>query len=165
MYSSIFFHFVKDSVIDPNEAFLQNIINLQLDLYNGFIKSYFEKEQDEIDKLLKDLFEEIETIIDQNDLYLIGLVYKNLTKEARERNQEMIEDFEEKLKILKIMKKEGLQVQDYINNDKLLKEFKEEYQEKYELRDRLMEICTKKLNLAKIEISLRLYCLFVNSFK
>ena len=75
----------------------------------------------------------------------------------------MIEDFEEKLKILKMVEQEGLKVQDYINNDKLLEEFKEKYQEKYELRDRLMQICTKKLNEVKIEIKLILYCLFVNS--
>ena len=80
-----------------------------------------------------------------------------------EKNQEIIEDFEEKLKILKILKVEGLKVQDYINNDKLLEEFKEEYQEIYDLGDRLIEICTTELNYVKVEISLRLYCLFVNS--
>ena len=80
-----------------------------------------------------------------------------------EKNQEMIEDFEEKLKILKMVEREGLKVQDYINNDKLLEEFNEKYQEKYELRDRLIEICTKGLNFVKIELNLILYCLFVNS--
>ena len=57
------------------------------------------------------------------------------------------------------MEKEGLKVQDYINNDKLF----EEFQEKHYLRDRLMEICTKQLNEDKVEINLSLYCLFVNS--
>ena len=84
---------------------------------------------------------------------------ENLTKEDMEKNQEMIEDFEEKLKILKMVEREGLKVQDYMNNDKLLEEFKE----KYELRDRLIEICTKGLNFDNIELNLVLYCLFVNS--
>ena len=66
---TISFHFVKDSDIDPNEAFVQNIRNFQSDLSRGFIKRYFEKDQDERDKLLKVLFDEIENIIDQNDLY------------------------------------------------------------------------------------------------
>ena len=62
-----------------------------------------------------------------------------------------------------MVEQEGLQVQDYIKNDKLLEEFKEKYQEEYELRDRLMQICTSYLNFVKIEINLRLYCIFVNS--
>ena len=171
---SIFFHFVKDSVIDPNEAFVQNIRNFQSDLSRGFIKRYFEIDQDERDKLLKVLFDEIENIIDKIKpfvtrlgdnifSYALKLRDKNLTKEDWEKNQEMIEDFEEKLKILKIVEQEGLKVQDYINNDKLLEEFKEKYQEEYELRDRLMEICTTQLNSVKVEISLKLYCLYVNS--
>ena len=170
---SIFFYFVKDSDIDPNEAFVQNIKNFHSHLSVGLIKRYFEKDQDERDKLLKVLFDEIENIIykikpfvnrlGDNLYYALNLIDKNLTKEAREKNQEMIEDFEEKLKILKMVEQEGLKVQDYINNDKLLEEFKEKYQEKYELRDRLMEICTTKLNEVKVEINLILYCLFVNS--
>ena len=170
----IFFHFVKDSDIDPNKAFVQNIRNFQLDLYNGFIKRYFEKDQDERNELLKVLFDEIENIIYKRKpfvnwsavnifSYVLSLRNKNLTKEDLEKNQEVIEDFEEKLKILKMVKQEGLKVQDYINNDKLLEEFKEKYQEEYELRDRLMEICTTELNEVKVEINLRLYCIFVNS--
>ena len=171
----ILFHFVKDSDIDPNEAFVQNIRNFQLDLHNGFIKRYFDTDQDERDQLFKFLFDEIENIIYKikpffNRFGVNIFSYapfssiKNLKKKENwEKNQEMIEDFEEKLKILKMVKQEGLKVQDYINNDKLLEEFKEKYQEKYELRDRLMEICTKQLNEVKVEINLRLYCLFVNS--
>ena len=160
---SIFFHFVKDSDIDPNKAFVQNIRNFQSHLSNGLIKRYFEKDQDERDKLLKVLFDEIQTIIVKNNYFFTILGYKNLTKEDWEKNQEMMEDFEEKLKILKMVEQKGLKVQDYINNDKLLEEFKEKYQEKYELRDILMKICTKQLNEVKIEIKLILYCIFVNS--
>ena len=174
MVYSIFFHLVKDSDIDPNEAFVQNIRNFQSDLSSGFIKRYFEIDQDERDKLLKVLFDEIEYIIykikpsftrlgDNIFSYALKLRDKNLKKENWEKNQEIIEDFEEKLKILKIVEQEGLKVQDYINNDKLLEEFKEKYQEKYELSDRLMEICTKQLNSVKVEFSLILYCIFVNS--
>ena len=170
----IFFRFVKDSYIDPNEAFEQNIINFQKDLYNGFIKRYFEKDQDERDELLKVLFDEIENTIYKRKpffgwsavnifSYVLSLRNENLTKEDMEKNQEMIEDFEEKLKILKMVEREGLKVQDYINNDKLLEEFKEKYQEKYELRDRLIQICTKGLNFGNIGLNLILYCLFVNS--
>ena len=167
----IFFRFVKDSYIDPNEAFEQNIINFQKDLHNGFIKFYYGEDKD---KLLKVLFDEIQNIIYKRKpfvgwsavnifSYVLSLSNKNLTKEDMEKNQEMIEDFEEKLKILKMVEREGLKVQDYINNDKLLEEFKEKYQEKYELRDRLIEICTKGLNFVNIELNLVLYCLFVNS--
>ena len=56
----IFFRFVKDSYIDPNEAFEQNIINFQKDLYNGFIKFYYGEDKD---KLLKVLFEKIFSLI------------------------------------------------------------------------------------------------------
>ena len=61
---TIVFNFVKDSDIDPNEAFLQNIKNFQSDLSLGFIKRYSEIDQDERDKLLKVLFDEIENIVD-----------------------------------------------------------------------------------------------------
>ena len=162
---TILFHFVKDSDIDPNEAFVQNIRNFQSDLSRGFIKRYFEKDQDERDKLLKVLFDEIKNIIFKikPSFTRLGDNIFSYVLNLRDKNQEMIEDFEQKLKILKIVEQEGLKVQDYINNDKLLEEFKEKYQEKYELRDRLMEICTTQLNFVKVEISLRLYCLFVNS--
>ena len=46
----IFFQFVKDSYIDPNEAFEQNIKNFQKDLNNGFINFYYGEDED---KLLK----------------------------------------------------------------------------------------------------------------
>ena len=75
---SIFFHFVKDRDIDPNEAFVQNIKNFQTHLHIGLNKRYFEKEQDERDKLLKLLFDEIETIISQNDHFFNRLGYENL---------------------------------------------------------------------------------------
>ena len=65
----------------------------------------------------------------------------------------MIENAEENLKILKMVEQEGLQVQDYIKNDKLLEEFKEKYQEEYELRDRLTQICTSYLNLSKWKLT------------
>ena len=65
----------------------------------------------------------------------------------------MIENAEENLKILKMVEQEGLQVQDYIKNDKLLEEFKEKYQEEYELRDRLKQICTSYLNLSKLKLT------------
>ena len=75
----------------------------------------------------------------------------------------MIKNAKEKLKILKMVAKEGLKVKGYINNDKLLEELIEKYQEKNELRDRLFRICTSQLNDVKVEINLKLYCLFVNS--
>ena len=52
-----------------------------------------------------------------------------------------------------MVEQEGLQVQDYIKNDKLLEEFKEKYHEEYELRDRLMQICTSYLNLSKLKLT------------
>ena len=39
----IFFDFVKDSEIDPNEAFKQNVENFLSDLSLGFISRYYDK--------------------------------------------------------------------------------------------------------------------------
>ena len=68
---SIFFHFVKDGEIDPNEAFVQNIRNFQSDLSHGFIKRYFERDQDERDELFTVLFEEISYLINREKIILI----------------------------------------------------------------------------------------------
>ena len=137
---SIFFHFVKDSEIDPNEAFVQNIRNFQSDLSRGFIKRYIERDQDERDELLTVLFKEIESLIVSEEYHFDILQNNSLSEEHIKthkdflKNEEMIENAEENIKVLKMVQQEGLQVQDYIKNDKLLENFKEKYQEKYELK-------------------------------
>ena len=139
MGCSIFFDFVKDSEMDPNEAFKQNIKNFQAGLSRGFIKRYFERDQDKRDELLIVLFEEIRSLIFSEDYFNISQ-NNSLLEDIKNHNkfkksEEMIENAEEKIKILKMVNQECLQVQDYIKNDKLLEEFKEKYQEKYEEMD------------------------------
>ena len=137
---SIFFHFVKDGEIDPNEAFVQNIRNFQSDLSRGVIKRYIERDQDERDELLTVLFKEIESLIVSEEYHFDILQNNSLSEEHIKthkdflKNEEMIENAEENIKVLKMVQQEGLQVQDYIKNDKLLENFKEKYQEKYELK-------------------------------
>ena len=137
---SIFFRFVKDSEIDPNEAFVQNIRNFQSDLSRGFIKRYIERDQDERNELLTVLFKEIESLIVSEEYHFDILQNNSLSEEHIKthkdflKNEEMIENAEENIKVLKMVQQEGLQVQDYIKNDKLLENFKEKYQEKYELK-------------------------------
>ena len=63
----IFFDFVKDSEIDPNEAFKQNVENFLSDLSLGFISRYYDEHQEIRDKYLTDLFTEIKNLIDENN--------------------------------------------------------------------------------------------------
>ena len=106
----------------------------------GFIKRYIERDQDERDELLTVLFKEIESLIVSEEYHFDILQNNSLSEEHIKihkdflKNEEMIENAEENIKILKMVQQEGLQVQDYIKNDKLLENFKEKYQEKYELK-------------------------------
>ena len=78
---SIFFDFVKDSEIYPNEAFKQSIKNFQADLSRGFIKRYFERDQDKRDELLIVLFEEIRSLIFSEEDYFNILQNNSLLEE------------------------------------------------------------------------------------
>ena len=73
----IFFDFVKDSEIDPNEAFKQNVENFLSDLSLGFISRYYDEHQEIRDKYLTDLFTEIKNLIDENNT-VINFKEKNL---------------------------------------------------------------------------------------
>ena len=151
---SIFFHFVKDSEIDANDAFVQNIYNFLLDLSNGYIKRYYEEDQDERDELLTNLFKEIKYVIDGYFPMKLNFFTLNDPKDYNDNNKEinnLINEYIEESNIKSI---------EYYTFDEMKTKLKNQAFKKDE---RLMEICTENVNEVKMEINLRLYCIFVNS--
>ena len=84
---SIFFDFVKDSEIDPNLAFKQNIVNFPKDLSRGFIK-----EGKETDRILFVLFKEIRSLILSKE-YNLDIVTRVDLKENGKLRDELMNKF------------------------------------------------------------------------
>ena len=56
MSVKLYFYFVKDSKIDPNQAFDKNVDNFLFSLYFGYTKGEYVKNQGERDRILTEIF-------------------------------------------------------------------------------------------------------------
>ena len=56
-----FFHFIKDDLIDPNNAFIQNVDNFLFSIYFNYFDRYESKIKEERNKVLEYFFSNIKT--------------------------------------------------------------------------------------------------------
>ena len=139
-----FFHFIKDDLIDPNIAFIQNVDNFLFCIYFGYLERYKSDMKKERNILLADLFRNIKSsLMDGVD---IGLGIKKIN--TLEKEGEILKE-DEKDRVHKITKLD----------------FDVEWPVKYPTYvDKLIELKfnNKIMNYAEMQVDLILYCILVN---
>ena len=56
-----FFRFIKDDLIDPNNAFIQNVDNFLFCIYFNYLERYESDKKEQRNKLLGNLFRDIKS--------------------------------------------------------------------------------------------------------
>ena len=138
-----FFHFIKDDLIDPNIAFIQNVDNFLFCIYFGYLDRYESDIKQERNKLLADLFRNIKSSLMAGGMNL-GNKKINIYEKVVEILKEYQKDREFKLSNL---------------------EFDVEWSFMYpHILDKLIELKADNniMNFAEMQVDLILYCILVN---
>ena len=138
-----YFHFIKDDLIDPNIAFIQNVDNFLFCIYFGYLERYESDIKKERNKLLADLFRNIKS---------------SLMGESMNLGEKKISILEKVEEILKEDEKDRA--------NKLSKlDFDVRWFFMYtHILDKLIELNFhgKIMNFAEMQVNLILYCILVN---
>ena len=86
------FHFIKDDLINPNTAFIQNVDNFLFSIYFGYLDSYESDIKQERNKPLAKLFRNIKSSL-MGGLLKLGKLKKINIKE---KVKELLEEKDEK---------------------------------------------------------------------
>ena len=142
-----FFYFIKDDLIDPNTAFIQNVDNFLFYIYFGYLDSdenYINKERK---KLLGELFRKIKEAIMSESI------------DFGNKNRYIDE------KVKKILKEDGKKSAYNLYN--LIFDVRRYYENQH-IMDKLIEniedemFFDKMMNFDEMQVNLNLYCILVN---
>ena len=139
-----YFHFIKDDLIDPNIAFIQNVDNFLFCIYFNYLERYESDIKKERNRLLADLFRNIKSVLMGG---IMSLGYKKV--DIEEKVKELLEEKDEEKR-----------------DDKILNlDFSIEMSFKYpNTIDELIDLkfdCLE-MNYAEMQVDLILYCILVN---
>ena len=139
-----FFHFIKDDLIDPNIAFMQNVDNFLFCIYFNYFGRYESDIKKERNILLADLFRNIKTSLMGG---IMEMGYKKIDIEEIVEEILKEEDEEErKSKLFGLNFKVDLSFMFPSSLDKLI----------------YLKYNCKKIDYAEMEVDLILYCILVN---
>ena len=146
MLNDHFFYFIKDDLIDPNTAFIQNVDNFLFYIYFGYVDRYESSIKKEKKILLTDLFRNIKSLLMGGGMRL-GEKKININE-----------------KVVKILKEDEKKREKKLKN--LFKNVKR-YYENQNILDKLIEYSYKdnlfvRNNFAEMKVNLILYCILVN---
>ena len=82
-----FFRFIKDDLIDPNIAFMQNVDNFLFCIYFNYLKRYQSDINKERNRILADLFRNIKSLLMGGSMCL-GDKKKNIKEKVKELLEE-----------------------------------------------------------------------------
>ena len=136
-----FFRFIKDELIDPNIAFIQNVDNFLFCIYFNYLERYQSDIKKERNILLANLFRNIKSVLMGTEMSL-GCKKINLEKKFKEFMEEEDED-KRKRKIFKL----GLDIKFTFMFPHILDEL-------IDLKFDCVEV-----NFAEMEVDLILYCI------
>ena len=140
------FYFIKDDLIDPNTAVIQNVDNFLFSIYFNYLDINENYINEERKKFLGELFRKIkEAIISER----IDFGYKKI--ETDEKVKKILKEGEKKreLKLHNLI----LDVKSYYNDQHILDKLIEYYENKF---------FVKKMNFGELKLYLNLYCILVN---
>ena len=138
------FRFIKDDLIDPNMAFIQNVDNFLFCIYFNYLERYESNIKTQRNKLLADLFKDIKSSLMGGSMQL-GTKKINLMERVKEIQEEKDEE-KRKFKLFEL----DLDV---------------EFSFKYpHVLDELINLkfTNNLMNYAETEVNLILYCILVN---
>ena len=139
-----FFRFIKDDLIDPNIAFIQNVDNFLFCIYFNYLERYESDIKKERNRLLANLFRNIKNSLMSGYMDL-GNKKINIMEKVEEIQKEKDEE-KRKFKLLKL-------------------EFNIKWSFMYpNIIDELIDLKFKneEINHAEIQVNLILYCILVN---
>ena len=139
-----FFNFIKDDLIDPNIAFIQNVDNFLFCIYFNYLERYESGIKKERNRLLADLFRNIKSVLMGG---VMDMGYKKIN--IAEKVKELLEENDEEKRKNKLSRLD----------------FYVEFSFKFpHILDELIDLkfdC-RKMNYAEMEVNLILYCILVN---
>ena len=139
-----YFHFIKDDLIDPNIAFIQNVDNFLFCIYFNCLERYESDIKKETNILLANLFRNIKSVL-MGGIMTLGCKKVDL----EEKLKELLEEKDDE-------KREDKLFSTYLDF-KLSFEFPNIMDELIDLKFDCME-----MNYAEMQVDLILYCIFVN---
>ena len=139
-----FFRFIKDDLIDPNIAFIQNVDNFLFCIYFNYLERYESDIKKERNRLLADLFRNIKSVLMGGKMFL---GYKNIN--IKEEVKELLEEKDEEKRDDKLSNLDF-----YVKLSFMFPN----------ILDRLIDLKFKneEINHAEIQVNLILYCILVN---
>ena len=139
-----FFYFIKDDLIDPNIAFMQNVDNFLFYIYFNYLDRYESNIKEERNKILADLFRDIKSSF-MGGIMCLG----NKKIDIKEEVKELLKEKDEKKRNNKISRlKFGVELSFMFPHvlDELIK----------------LKFGCREMNYAEMEVNLILYCILVN---
>ena len=139
-----FFRFIKDDLIDPNIAFIQNVDNFLFCIYFNYLERYKSDKKKERNILLANLFRNI-----KGSLMGGGMNLGQKKINIMEKLKEILEEKDEKKRKNKLSKLD----------------FNVEWSFRYpHILDELIDLKFKyeEMNFAEMQVDLILYCILVN---
>ena len=139
-----YFHFIKDDLIDPNIAFIQNVDNFLFCIYFNYLERYESDIKKERNNLLADLFRNIKSVLMGGSMFM---GYKKINID--ERFKKLLEEKDEEKR------------DDKISNLNFFIEMSLKFPH---IIDELIDLkfdCLE-MNYAEMQVDLILYCILIN---
>ena len=86
-----FFHFIKDDLVDPNDAFIQNVDNFLFCIYFKYFNRYDSEIKEERNNVLEYFFRNIKTSLMSKGLYIGGSMYELIDLQFKGRKMNSTE--------------------------------------------------------------------------
>ena len=132
------FHFIKDDLIEPNNAFIQNVDTFLFCIYFNYLDRYESDIRQERNKLLSELFRNIKSLLMGGSMNL----GKNIFEKEILKEGENLSFF----KLPRIDMCDALSFMHPFSLDKLIE----------------LKFLNLKMNFAEMQVNLILYCILVN---
>ena len=140
----LYFHFIKDDLIDPNIAFMQNVDNFLFCIYFNYLERYRSDIKEKRNRLLTDLFRNIKSLLMGGSTFL---GYKKI--DIEETVEEILKEKDEEERKIKISDLDFDIKMYYMYPDMMA-----------ELID--LKFNNVETNYAEMQVNLILYCILVN---